>query len=141
MATRMLRSGRRGMAIALLGSALQDLGGLTMHFATEGKKRPLMPLLNATPYLDIFGQVVVSWLLCEQAVIAWPKLQAICETKGVDPSDVAALRSLCEEDADAAFYDGKVKTAAFFAKRSLPLVRGKVKALQSGDESAMEIVF
>jgi len=126
---------------AQLGAALTDLGGLTMFFAKEGAKHPLTPILNATPYLDVFGQVVLAWLLCEQATIAWPKLQAICEAKGVDSKDTVALQALCEDDADAAYYDGKVKTALFFATRSLPLVRGKVKAIQAGDESAMQIVF
>jgi alkylation response protein AidB-like acyl-CoA dehydrogenase len=130
-----------GKASEALAGAVQDLGGVTMHFAEVGKENPMVPLLNATPYLDLFGLVTVGWLLLEQALIATPKLAAIAEAKGVDLSDGGARARLCADDPEAGFYEGKIQTARFFAARALPLARGKAKAILSGDTTPMTMPF
>ncbi|HEY3357026.1 MAG TPA: acyl-CoA dehydrogenase [Polyangia bacterium] len=127
--------------IGRLQAAVGALGDVSMYFAGIGMSKPHMTMLNATTYLNLFGDVVVGWLLLDQAVIAHNKLRAICEAKAVDASDKAALGRLLEEDEEARYYDGKVKTARFFSGRALALVPARAAAIKLGDESALEIVF
>jgi alkylation response protein AidB-like acyl-CoA dehydrogenase len=124
--------------IKILGSALEALAGTAIYFAQCGKDKFAIPMVNATPFLDLFGQVMVGWLLLEQATIAFPELTEICKAKGVDMQDQKAMRELCENDSEAKFYSGKVGTAQFYARRSLSLCKAKAEALQSGDLSPLE---
>ncbi len=128
-------------ALANLAGARDAVGGAAMYFATEGAKKPLIPILNATPFLELLGDVSVGWLLLEQATIAWDKLQKIAEEKGVDLNDRKAAKALIKENSEASFYDGKVKVAQFWATEKLGLCRSKAKVLMSGDTSALDINF
>ncbi|MBN2359278.1 MAG: acyl-CoA dehydrogenase [Deltaproteobacteria bacterium] len=121
----------------LLAQGRDALADVSMYFAMTAPTDPLIPVLNATPYLDLFGQVVFGWLLLEQAAIAYPKIVEICKKKGVKYDDDAAVAKLCEDDEEARFYDGKVKVAQFYARRSLPLCQPKADVLKSGDKSAL----
>ena len=127
-----------GDRLAEARDALADAAG---YFARAGTTDPVAPVLEAAPFLEAAGQVVLGWLLLEQATIALPRLAEICARKGVKIDDAAALAALCEADADARFYDGKVKVAQFWARRSLPLVRTRVAMLKAGDRSALEITL
>jgi alkylation response protein AidB-like acyl-CoA dehydrogenase len=124
-----------------LQAAVGALGDVSMYFAMNGMKDPMTPVLNASPYLLIFGDVVCGWLLLQQAVIAHDKLKEICAAKTVDQTDATAMRRLCEEDDEARFFDGKVKTAKFWAARVLALVPAKVAVIKSGDKTPLEIQF
>ncbi len=125
--------------LGLLAQGRDALVATTMHFAKLN--RPLETLLNATPYLDLFGTVTVGWLLLEQATLAWPKLEALARAKGVKVDDAAALAKLCEADDEARFLAGKVHVAKFYAKRAVALARAKADVLQSGDTSALDAVL
>ena len=105
------------------------------------QKKLLVPLVQATQYLSLCGDVLLGWLLTEQATIAWDRLVPLCEAAGVDPADGRALGALARDNADVAYYDGKVKTARFFAANELPLVSAKAQAIQSGDMSPMFVTF
>ena len=130
-----------GADLKRLGDARDALASAAQALAAVGGSDPLKPMLEATPFLELTGQVVVGWLLLEQAVIAYPRLAAICAQKGVAEGDPAALARLCEADEDARFYDGKVKTAQFWARRSLPLVGARAEMVKSADRTALEITF
>ncbi|MHB8875839.1 MAG: acyl-CoA dehydrogenase [Myxococcaceae bacterium] len=125
----------------LLGQARDALVDATMYFAAKGAEAPLVPVLNATPYLDLFGQVTVGWLLLEQATLALPKLEALAKAKGVSLDDAAALAKLCEADEEARFLAGKLHSARFFARRRLAQSRAKAEVLKSGDTSALDVVL
>ena len=126
---------------AVMAEARDALADASMYFAMQGPKDPIVPVLNATPYLDLFGQVYVGWLLLEQATIAAPKLKAICEDKGVDMNDAKALSALCEDNEDAKFFDGKIKVARFYAARALTLCKPKAEILKAGDKTPLDINF
>ncbi|MFH1811665.1 MAG: acyl-CoA dehydrogenase [Pseudomonadota bacterium] len=125
----------------LLAEARDALADASMYFASKGAKDPLVPVLNATPYLDLFGQVVLGWLLLEQAALCYPKLKALCADKKVDMADAKALATLCEDNGDAKFYDGKIKVAKFYAARGLSLCRPKAEVLKRGDKTPLAITF
>jgi hypothetical protein len=118
-------------------NALADIG---MFFASCGKAGEfLVPVGNAYPFLMMMGKIVCAWLLLWQAGVAQEKLEALCTAKGVNAADPFALAPFLKENKDAAFYDGKVKSAKYFIKNVLPEIDGTVKAIKSKDLSIMEI--
>ncbi len=121
-----------------LGGAIEALVSTAMFLAEAGKQQPAHVVLNATPFLDLFGQVAIGWLLMEQAVLALPKLAAICKAKSVDMQDFKAMVKLCDEDEEARFLGGKIGVARFYARRALSQCGAKADALKSGDLSPLE---
>jgi len=124
-----------------LQTVVGALGDVSMFFAMNGMKDPLTPVLNAASYLNVMGDVLCGWLLLQKAVIAHAKLKDICKAKAVDLADAKALARLCEEDEEACFYDGKIKTAKFWCARVLALAPAKVAVIKSGDKTPLEITF
>lgn len=102
-----------------LAEITMHLGGLSM----SGDR--IFPVLSATPFLYLFGDVLVAYLLLQQALIAQEKLDAL----GKSPS----------ESTEAAFYSGKVMSARFFVNNLLPEVLHLAEGIMSGDRSALEI--
>ena len=126
-------------AVARLATARDALNEVNMFFVTSGQGGDILAvLLNATPYLELFGDVLTGYYLLHQAVVAYDKFVGICSEKGIDPGKKRKVRRLVAEDSEARFYDGKVKTAKFFAHYVLPLAPGKAAAIRSGDKSAMD---
>jgi hypothetical protein len=97
------------------------------------------PVLHACPYLEMFGDVVVAYLLLDQAVIAQEKLDAVCKEKGADSEE--AKKSLYEKDDEAKFYWGKLCSADFFTTQILPRVDARAESIQSESRSALEAIF
>lgn len=94
-----------------------------MHLATMGMTSPpAEAVLNATPFMMLFGHVTVAYLLLEQAVVATDKM-------------------MNAEGADAVFYRNKIRTARFFVHHILPEGRGWAAAVKSSDKSALEFEF
>ena len=75
--------------------------------------------VNATPFLDAFGHVVIAWLWLWQAVIAQRALEN-------EPSD------------DADFYQGKLAACTFFYRYHLPQAREKLSYVGSMDRTALD---
>ncbi len=71
----------------------------------------------ASPYLEIFGDVVMGWMLIWQAAIASEKI-------GKD---------------DDTYYTSKILTAKFYASSLLPMVYGKIAAIQKNDRSLLHM--
>ncbi len=137
--------GKKGAEIAVLKKELEHLSsardallGAAMYFMEVGQKDPMTPLTNATPFLELMGEVTVGWLLLEQATIAYPKLVEVCKGAGVDLADPEALAKLCEDNVDAKFYDGKVKVAKFWANRVLAVAAAEAEVIKSGDRTVLE---
>jgi hypothetical protein len=112
--------------VAKLETGKDKLSEITMHLGKLSMSGdPIYPVLSATPYLFLFGDVLMAYLLTWQAVIAQEKLDAL----GKKP----------EEDAEAAFYSGKVMSARFFVNNLLPNAYSNIEGIMSGDRSALEI--
>jgi hypothetical protein len=77
--------------------------------------------LQAVPFLLAVGDLVIGWLLLQQAEIALTALDG----------EVSAR--------DSDFYRGKVVTALFFAKNMLPPLTAQRGILAEGDLTAMEL--
>jgi hypothetical protein len=127
-----------GTAIGQLEQAKNTLVNASMHFAkTAASGDPLYPMLHACPYLEMFGEVELAYLLIDQAIIAQNKLQAIFQSAGATTDEAKA--KVTEGQADAAFYSGKVYTAEFFVNNILPKVQSTATTILSGNRSALTI--
>ncbi len=131
-----------GEHVGRLEKAKDTLAHVTIEFGKTGAGGDMVyPLLHASRYLEMFGDVAVAHLLLEQAVIAQEKFDAICKEKGIDPGSDESRKSLCEDDAEAKFYWGKLCSAEFFTTQILPRVSARADSIESGSRSAMEVVF
>ncbi|MFB3925524.1 MAG: acyl-CoA dehydrogenase [Syntrophales bacterium] len=124
---------------AFLEESVQAIQALTMHFGQLGKSAGfLIPVLYATPYLEIFGDVVVGSLLMQAAAISHRKLEDIYVKKGIEDSR-AKQRALIHENSDVAFYNGKIASARFFALNVLATVKSRCEAIRMGDRTPIEM--
>jgi len=125
---------------ANLKKALDQLGQATMKFGEWGMSGNFtMPQLQAVNYLYNFGDVMVSFLLLDQAVLALSKLEEIWKSQGADQEEKKA--KICDENDEARFLEGKVKSARFFISNLLPYVTARTKIILSEDPSAMKVRF
>ena len=123
---------------AYLEEANNAVIDLTMTFAALGKSSSfLIPILNASPYLEIFGDLLIGHFLLQGAAIAQEKLNAIYAEKGADTK--GTQRALVHDNADVAFYQGKIAAAKFFAVEVLFLVKSKCAAIKVADKVPIEM--
>ncbi len=125
---------------AHLEDAYNAVVGLSMQFAAWGKSSSvLLPILNARPFLMILGDLVVGWQLLQAAVIAAEKLDVMYAEVGAEGS-IAKKRALARENGDAAFYQGKLASAKYFACNVLPTIEGRCKCITLGDKTPIEML-
>lgn len=116
------------------------LGEMGMYFANCAKEgKLLVPVSNATPFVQLMGDICVAWLLFWQAGIAVKRLADIFKENGIDPQDVAGRDEFFSQNKEAAYYDGKVHSARFFIKNVLPQVDGRAAAIKNEDLSVMTV--
>ncbi len=109
--------------VAKLDAAKDKLVEITMHLGGLGMSGDaLYPVLSATPYLHLFGDVLVAYCLLMEAVVAQEKLAGTSDT-----------------DPDKKFYSGKIMVAKFFINNILPQINSIAEAIMNGDRSALEI--
>jgi hypothetical protein len=123
-----------------LKKANDQLAQITMKFAEWMMGGNLaLPQLHAVSYLYNFGDVLVAYLLLDQAVLALKKLEEIWKSQGADIEEKKA--KICTENEEARFYESKVKSARFFVAQLLPQTLARAKAILSEDLSALKIRF
>lgn len=124
----------------ILEDAYASVAALTMQFGQWAKSASMiMPILNARPYLMILGDLVVGWKLLGGAGIAFEKLQAIYETANAEDSK-ARRRAEDRNNPEAAFYQGKIASAKYFAANILSTIKSRCGAIQSGDRTPIEML-
>jgi hypothetical protein len=124
-----------------LEEAYNALVDLTMTMAQFGKSASfLIPILNASPYLDIFGDVLVGHFLLQAATIATEKTKAIYQEKGAEDSK-GKQRALVHENKDVAFYAGKIAAAKFFAVEILCTIKSRCEAIKSAEKIPIEMAL
>ncbi|MCK9364008.1 MAG: acyl-CoA dehydrogenase [Syntrophales bacterium] len=124
---------------AKLEEAYNALVDMTMALAQFGKSSSfIIPLLNASSYLDIFGDVLVGHFLLQAAVVSSEKLTAIYQENGAEESK-AKKRALIRSNEDVAFYNGKLASSRFFAVEVLCTVKARCEAVKSEEKVAFEM--
>jgi hypothetical protein len=73
----------------------------------------------ATPYLEVFGDIVLGWMFLWQAKVA-------CENGA-------------ESGGDHPFYGSKHYTARFYIGSLLPLVHGKIEAIRKNEQAFLRM--
>ena len=122
-----------------LEEAYNALVDLTMALAQLGKSSSfIIPILNASSYLDIFGDLLVGHFLLQSAALSQEKLKAIYAEKGAEESR-GRQRALVHENADVAYYTGKIAAAKFFAVEVLCTVKARCEAIKSGEKIPIEM--
>lgn len=112
-----------GAAAKTLGMAQEALGGsamrLLMWFQTGNVG---MVPLQGNRFLEMMAETTVAWMLLEGAAVALGKKASV-------PAG----------HPDAAFYDGKVAAALYYARNVLPGVEFKAKLMGEEDKTPLDI--
>ncbi len=116
---------------------LSDTGAYFAACYQNGK--PQTSIIKAYPFLNLFGNVALGWLHLWQADLASTSLDAICAKANVDREDKAAVSALAGDNADAAFYLGKIQGATFYIRNVLPEAKALAEIIQNDDESILDI--
>jgi len=101
---------------AAVESAANRMGETAMNLCQMIKSPHFrIPFSFALPFLDVMGDVLMAWMLLWRATIAAPKQNS------------------------SPFYDGQLRTAAYFINSVLPITMGKMDAIEKGDDSVIEM--
>jgi alkylation response protein AidB-like acyl-CoA dehydrogenase len=101
---------------------VDKLGEVALHMGTTAfSEKILYAFAFAYPFMDVTGDVVMSWMLLWRATIAAQQLQ-----KGAKKKDVA-------------FYEGQLKSAEFFYHSILPVTLGKMETILATNGAAVDI--
>jgi hypothetical protein len=124
--------------VATFERSREQLIQVTKYFGLKGMTEDFDEvLLYASPYLELFGDVAVGFMLLWQALIAHRRLEEIYLDAGA--KDASSRREVLTVNRSAAFYRGKVASAEFFITNILALSKGKARAIMSGQRSALDI--
>jgi alkylation response protein AidB-like acyl-CoA dehydrogenase len=107
---------------AKLEKALNRLGEVAMHLgATAMSPKVMSAFAFAHPFMDAAGDVVMAWMLLWRGVIAADQLEKGAKKK------------------DQAFYEGQLKSVAYFIQAVLPVTMGKMDAIMATCEAVVDI--
>ncbi|UCD32574.1 MAG: acyl-CoA dehydrogenase [Desulfobacterales bacterium] len=102
--------------------AVNKLGEVGLHMGMMAfSEKVLNAFAFAYPFMEVTGDVVMSWMLLWRATIAAQKLEVGAKKK------------------DIAFYEGQLKSAEFFLNSILPITLGKMKTILATNGAAVEI--
>jgi alkylation response protein AidB-like acyl-CoA dehydrogenase len=112
-----------GPAVKTLALAQEALGGSAMRLLTwfQTGNIGLVPL-HANRFLEMMSETAVAWLLLEGAAIAIEK-----------------KKTVAAGHPDAAFYEGKIAAALFYARNVLPGVELKAKLMGEEDKTPLDL--
>ncbi len=120
----------------VLASTVMSLPGFMKK---ESLKEKLIPILYATPFLEMFGHIVVSHLHLDMAVKAQALLDALYAEKGAATPE--AQKDLLKNNEEAKFLWNKVTTAKWFVNNILPQAKTIADYFKTCDTSAFDIRF
>jgi hypothetical protein len=105
-----------------LETAAGRLGEVALHLGkTAMSKQFKVAFTFAFPFLDVMGDVIMGWMLLWRASLAARQIENGAKKKDLD------------------FYEGQIKTAAFFMQSMLPASLGKMQAILKTNNSAIEM--
>ena len=120
--------------IATLERAQGSLGEVAFWLSQTGAKDLSLSLLQATPFLELFGDVMIGHVLAERASIA---AKALVDKHGT----ATPSREDRENNTEVNFYASKIDTARFFMAEIVALAPSKARSMTSGQRAALDIVF
>ena len=118
-------------------NTLEEMGAFFAQCSKEGNF--LVPISNASPFLNMTATIISAWILVWQATIAQQKLDSLSQEKGVTPDDWVNWAKFIDDTPDAAFYAGKIASATYFIKNILPQADAIARSIKTEDMSLIEI--
>jgi hypothetical protein len=108
---------------AKVEAAVNKLGEVALHIGQIGMSPDtrMNAFAHAYSFMEVFGDVVIAWLLLWRASIAAQNLENGARKK------------------DVAFYEGQIKSVEFFAHSILPVSLGKMNVILAADSTAVDI--
>lgn len=129
-----------GELVKKLETTKNKLAEVSMKFAELSMNGDMAyPAFSATNYLHMFGDTILGWLWIKAAIVAEKKLNEIFEKKGIKTEEQKAREIV--ENPDAAFYDGKIKTANFYINHLMTRTEWLAQSILSLDRSGLDINF
>jgi alkylation response protein AidB-like acyl-CoA dehydrogenase len=112
-----------GAAVKKLGAAQEAVAGTAMRLLMwfQSGQLALVPL-SANRFCEMMSELTVAWLLLDGALVGEEK-----------------KKSVAAGHPDAAFYDGKLHAALYYARNVLPGVEHKAQLLADEDKSPLDI--
>ncbi|PKL19015.1 MAG: acyl-CoA dehydrogenase [Spirochaetae bacterium HGW-Spirochaetae-5] len=109
----------------LFDAATKQLDELIEFFKTQMATGKFLNIFaQATPFLDAMYIVAMAWAHVWTLTVAQPKMQEIVgDAKGADRDKLIA------DNAEAAFYTGKVLSSQFYIGTELPKFSGRAQAI------------
>ncbi|NLH51049.1 MAG: acyl-CoA dehydrogenase [Myxococcales bacterium] len=120
-----------------LAMTVMSLGGFMKK---ESFKEKLIPILQARPFLDMFGHILLSHLHLEMAVKASELLNKLYEEKGA-AGDAAKQKALVKENEEARYLHNKIQTAIWFVNNILPEAQVIADYFKTCDTSPFDVIF
>lgn len=127
--------------IQALAKARDAVASTAMEFAKRGMKGDIVySALHATPFLQMFGDLIIAWLLLRHAERARTLYEARLRARDVDDHD-EEFGKVLEDDGEARYLHGKIASAHFFVHQILPRVQARKASIKSEDRSALTVVL
>jgi hypothetical protein len=102
--------------------AVNKLGEAALHMGkTAMSSQQPTAFAFAHPFMEVCGDVILSWMLLWRASVAAEALEKGARKKDND------------------FYNGQIKSAEFFCHSILPITHGKINAILTTNGAAVEI--
>jgi hypothetical protein len=102
-----------------VSKAIADLEAVTRELIEQASSaNAYMAYFWATPYLEVFGDVVLGWMFLWQARVA-------CANEAASSDD--------------SFYASKLNTARFYIGSLLPVVHGKIEAIRRNEHAFLRM--
>ena len=99
-----------------------------------GEMQILMLLNNATPFQQALYPLILAWLHLWSLTITAPKAKALLgDAKGADRAKIIA------DNAEAAYYSGRVLSSQFYIGAEFPKFFGKIDAIMTNEASALKV--
>ena len=115
--------------------AVNRLGEVAMHLGQTALSPDIkVAFAYAKPFLDVMGDICMSWMLLWRATIAVPKLEKL-----VGSLDIKERHARAAKNRDTAFYEGQLQSARYFINSILPATMGRMNAIEIGDPAVVDI--
>ncbi len=101
--------------------AVNKLGEVALHMGKTAMSLSLVAFAFAHPFMEVCGDVILSWMLLWRASVAARALEKGAKKK------------------DSAFYEGQIKSVEFFTHSILPITHGRMNAILTTNGAAVEI--
>jgi len=88
----------------------------------------------AVPYLFVSGELIISWMLLWRAVVSINTLIKMKDKTVHEQKSKNGPKMQKKE-----FYEGQIKSAEYFIDVMLPITRGKLEGIRSGNKAIIEI--